>query len=78
MALENDDDKRDRRGIQSMMLESFKTEQDVIRETRDDPTLREVLQYMERGWPACRKDVSEDIKPLRDLRRQLTLDEGTL
>ncbi|UYV77207.1 K02A2.6-like [Cordylochernes scorpioides] len=43
------------------------------KDTREDPALVKVIDYVIEGWPICKKDVDEDAKIFFDFRHRLYL-----
>ncbi|UYV78551.1 K02A2.6-like [Cordylochernes scorpioides] len=43
------------------------------KDTREDPALVKVIDYVIEGWPICKKDVDEDAKVFFDFRHRLYL-----
>ncbi|UYV64780.1 K02A2.6-like, partial [Cordylochernes scorpioides] len=43
------------------------------KDTREDPALVKVIDYVVEGWPICKKDVDEDAKVFFDFRHRLYL-----
>ncbi|UYV81422.1 K02A2.6-like [Cordylochernes scorpioides] len=43
------------------------------KDTREDPALVKVIDYVIEGWPICKKDVDEDAKAFFDFRHRLYL-----
>ncbi|UYV83365.1 K02A2.6-like [Cordylochernes scorpioides] len=43
------------------------------KDTREDPALVKVIDYVIEGWPICKKDVDEDAKVFLDFRHRLYL-----
>ncbi|UYV81418.1 K02A2.6-like [Cordylochernes scorpioides] len=43
------------------------------KDTREDPALVKVIDYVIEGWPICKKDVDEDAKVFSDFRHRLYL-----
>ncbi|UYV61752.1 K02A2.6-like [Cordylochernes scorpioides] len=43
------------------------------KDTREDPALVKVIDYVIEGWPICKKDVDEDAKVFFDIRHRLYL-----
>ncbi|UYV63361.1 K02A2.6-like, partial [Cordylochernes scorpioides] len=43
------------------------------KDTREDPVLVKVIDYVIEGWPICKKDVDEDAKAFFDFRHRLYL-----
>ncbi|UYV65022.1 hypothetical protein LAZ67_3002850, partial [Cordylochernes scorpioides] len=43
------------------------------KDTREDPALVKVIDYVIEGWPICKKDVDEDVKVFFDFRHRLYL-----
>ncbi|UYV67705.1 hypothetical protein LAZ67_5001654, partial [Cordylochernes scorpioides] len=43
------------------------------KDTREDPALAKVIDYVIEGWPICKKDVDEDAKVFFDFRHRLYL-----
>ncbi|UYV64396.1 hypothetical protein LAZ67_3000523 [Cordylochernes scorpioides] len=41
------------------------------KDTREDPALVKVIDYVIEGWPICKKDVDEDAKAFFDFRHRL-------
>ena len=51
---------------------------DIQKATKDDNTLKKMIDYMQSGWPKTRKGVSKDVQAYFDSRHELTIHNGCI
>uniref|UniRef100_A0A5S6Q936 RNA-directed DNA polymerase n=1 Tax=Trichuris muris TaxID=70415 RepID=A0A5S6Q936_TRIMR len=54
------------------------TRQELQPQSRKDPTLRAVSNYLENGWPRLKREIPEQIRPFAEKRDELSFEDRIL
>ena len=64
--------------IMSCLPVSIAKHQQIAAETHVDPTMEQLVQYVNHGWPHSRQDIPPATRPYLKSRDQITYQEGLL
>ena len=64
--------------IMSCLPVSIAKHQQIAAETHVDPTMEQLVQYVNHGWPHSRQDIPPATRPYLKSRDQITCQEGLL
>ena len=59
--------------VKSQLPISERKLEQISVETKKDPTLRQIVEYIQNQWPSKRSEVTNDVKPFYNIKNELTM-----